>query len=565
MLASKALNYAHFIISSDGPRSLATHAASNASGRPVQGNQQAGPQLWLEAQKLALSGRLSEAKIACLTLLEHHPQQLMVRLMLASILMAQGEVRAAAEQTKLAASGLPDDADLICRVARCLLALGESNAALACLHHPQVARTNAGPTLLSLAHVFQGLGRHVEALAFMDRARLAGVDSADFRYFRALQLQFNGRMSEAITELEACLDSGPTYGRASLTLARSHRQTATHNHIDFIRARLAAVAKGSEDHASFEFALHKELEDLGDYEEAWRALQRGNAVMHARLPYDATSEQGVFDALKQRFDAPARVCGVSAPDGPIPIFIVGMPRSGTTLLERILGGHSMVASPGELPDFPRQLRWTADLHGHALLDNALLARCSGLDDALLGQRYLEQTRWRAEGRRYYIDKLPPNFMLLGFIRNAIPHAKILHMVRDSMDVCFSNYRAMFGDAYAYSYNEQSLAHHFGLYNGLMRHWHRVMPGFVKDVPYSDLVRNTERVCRDVLAFCGLEFETGCLDTARNEAPVATLSSAQVRESVHTRSLGAWRRYEAQLRPLQRALGAELQRAASAAS
>ena len=216
----------------------------------------------------------------------------------------------------------------------------------------------------------------------------------------------------------------------------------------------------------------------------------------------------------------------------------------------MLGNHSRVAAAGELDDFPRQLRWCADHHGHGLLDHALLQACDGIDAAQLGQRYLAQTRWRAAGRDFFIDKLPPNFMLLGFIRRALPQARVVHVSREPMDVCFSNYRAMFGNAYGYSYGFDSLAHHHGQYRRLMAHWHAAMPGFVLDLPYASLVRDSEAAARRLFDFCGLSLEPGCGDTTRNTGAVATLSAAQVRQPIHARGLGEWRRYERQLQPLR---------------
>lgn len=476
-----------------------------------------------------------------------------VLLLLASVSLATGSVRDAVVHLQRAASSLADDIEAIGRVAQALSRIGETRTARECLAHPAIARSANARALLMLAHVSQGLGLHAEALALMERARARGLDGADFRYFHALQLQFNGRIDEAEKQMESCLAMGPTFGRASLTLARVRGQTPASNHVEFLRSRLAKVEPGSEDHAAFEFALHKELDDLGQGEEAWLALQRGNEVMRRRLGHDPSTERAIFDALVARFGTEAVPATAAMPPGPVPIFIVGMPRSGTTLLERILGNHSMVMPAGELADFPRQLRWTADLHGHALVDLPLLDACEGLDFALLGRRYLDQAQWRAQGRRFFVDKLPPNFMLVGFIRRALPHARILHMVRDPMDVCFSNYRALFGDAYAYSYGLESLGHHHRQYQRLMRHWHATMPGSVLDVDYAGLVRDSAPAARRILAFCGLPYEAACLDTTSNAAPVATLSSAQVRLPIHQRSLGEWHRYEGQLEPLRRAL------------
>jgi hypothetical protein len=264
-------------------------------------------------------------------------------------------------------------------------------------------------------------------------------------------------------------------------------------------------------------------------------------------------EAALFDAVIARCDAEFTREPRHRFDGPMPIFIVGMPRSGTTLLERILGNHSQVTPAGELADFSRQWRWVTDRHGQRLLDAALVEGAGETDFAEVGRRYLEQSQWRAGGRPYYVDKLPPNFMLAGFIRRALPQAKIVHMTREPMDLCFSNYRALFGDAFAYSYDLDALAAHHRQYRRLMAHWHAVMPGAIHDVDYAALVQDTEAAMRALLAHCGLPFEAGCLDTAGNPAPVATLSSAQVREPIHGRALGEWKPYAAQLTGLRRAL------------
>ena len=508
---------------------------------------------WAEAQRHVAARRWNQADAQLRTLLRRHADAVPVRLLLAGVILAQGGVRGAAEQLITTLRYLPDDMSLICRVAQSLAKVGETVATLQCLTHPEIARSRSGPALLALAHVRQGLGQHEQSLALMERAKQAGLNDADFLYFHALQLQFNGRIAEAEAELESCLAKGPSFGRASLTLARIRRQTAERNPLQDLRARLAVVPPGGEDHAALEFALHKELDDGGHYQNAWEALQRGNAIMHQRLGYDAAAEEAVFDALIERFPQPACTARDAPGAGPQPIFIIGMPRSGTTLLERIVGNHSQVAPAGELSDLPKQLRWTADCHGHPLLDLPLLEATKTLDAALLGKRYLEQSQWRAGGHRHYVDKLPPNFMLVGFIRQALPQAKILHMVRDPMEICFSNYRALFGDSYAYSYDLGALAHHYRQYRRLMAHWHAVAPGFVLDVAYDALVQDTGSTARRVLDFCGLPFEDECLDTAGNRAAVATLSSAQVRAPIHQRALGEWRRYADELQPLQRAL------------
>jgi hypothetical protein len=183
----------------------------------------------------------------------------------------------------------------------------------------------------------------------------------------------------------------------------------------------------------------------------------------------------------------------------------------------------------------------------------LIGHSTDLDYREVGLRYLKQTQWRAQGRRYYIDKLPANIQMVAFIRRALPHALILHLVRDPMDTCFSNFKAMFGNISPYSYDLGAMAHYHGQYTRLVRHWHNTLPGAMLDVPYASLVQDPETTLRCVLAHCGLDVEDACLRPEHNTAPVATPSSTQVRESIHTRGLGQWRHYASQLEPLRAAL------------
>ena len=308
--------------------------------------------------------------------------------------------------------------------------------------------------------------------------------------------------------------------------------------------------------AGFESARFKELDDLGRREEAWQALARSNALMHAFNAYDARGEGAVTDAIIGASHAMTAndVRSASTFEGPTPIFIVGMTRSGTTLLDRMLSSHSQVVSAGEINDFRCQLRWMTDVPAGGVQGMVQAQqRSPAIDFAKLGARYLRQTQWRAQGRRFYIDKLPINFRMVHLIRRALPHAPILHMMREPMDVCFSNFKAMLGPASAYSYDMHTLAHYYGQYVRLTNHWRSTLPGAMFDVSYARLVNEPAATLQQVLQHCGLQDEEACLHPERNAAPVATPSSAQVREPIHTRALGEWRHYAKQLEPLRLAL------------
>ena len=506
--------------------------------------------LWLRAQRYIAEEQIAAARIALEALTQRDPGRVAAKMLLASVYLSEGRVREAAEQAITACRMLPEDADAVATATHCLLRIGEMTAARDCLaRFDALNRKLDGRQLTALAHVYQMLGDHPSGLELMNRAQVQGYDNPDFRYFHALQMQFNGQVDAARSRLESCLQLGPTFGRASLALARMSRQTPGSNHLDYIRAQLKRVEQGSEDHAAFEFAQYKELEDLGQYDDAFAALERGNAIKLAHVSHNVAIEGDLFKGISHRVTADFIHSPGAAIEGPVPIFIVGMPRSGTTLLDRLLDNHPDVVSTGELADFPRQLRWAANLHGNDLVDGRLLERLPNIDYAELGRRYLAQTQWRVSDSPYYVDKLPSNYMLLGLIHRALPHAPILHMVRDPMDVCFSNYRALFGESYLYSYQFDALSAHYIRYRELMHHWHCAMPGVIFDVDYSRLVTKPEEILSSIFTHCGLRQVLGCSDLTRNTSAVNTLSSVQIREPIHARNLGAWRRYEKQLTPL----------------
>lgn len=503
--------------------------------------------LWARIRRYLETRQEDAARIALEKLVQAAPADVEARVLLAgAIVSSDARVRECLAHLEAATKALPENADLVAMVALAMLRVGDVIGARRCLENPAVVATTSIEDSMSLAHVHQLLGEHAKSLAFMDRAKALGHDNPDFRYFRGLQLQFNGRLQEAEAEMETCLKMGPTFGRASLMLARLKTQTRQSNHLAYIREQLRRAEPDSEDRASFEFAQYKELEDLGEDDEAWAALERANRIMDRLFRHDGQAEGRLFDALIERTGTDFLQPASTEFDGPAPIFVIGLPRSGTTLLERILGNHSMVESAGELNDFPRQMQWQANHYCFPVLDATLLARADELDYANIGRRYLQQSQWRARGKKYYVDKLPPNFMLAGFIHRALPQAAILHMVRDPMDACFSNYKAMFGNAYAYSYEPNLLVDHYRRYRRLMAHWHGVMPGRILDVSYNELVRDPETKTREILAFCQLPFEAGCADLTRNRTPVATLSSAQTRRAINDRSIGEWRRYSGKL-------------------
>lgn len=510
--------------------------------------------LWRKAEQHLRDGLVAPAKATLESLLAHDPDQPRVHLVLGGIAWKHDRIREATEHGLAASRCNLTSPEIVCDVIAALVQVGESAAASRLFTHRKLIEGGlAVSILMRLSGQAQINGEHERALEFLERARNSGAEGSDFQCYLGVQLTFNGRLDEAERALESCTQDNPAAGRAGLFLSRLRKQTAEHNHLANLSKGLTTVRRGSEEHAALEFARYKELEDLGSYEEAWQALANANRVVHEIVRHDRASEAAAMARLVECSRGWEACESTIEREGPCPIFIVGMPRSGTTLLDRIMGNHSQVANAGELGDFGWQLRWVVDHRTPAYPDALTLDRLADIDFAVLGRRYLQHTQWRAGGKPFYVDKLPANWVLSGLVARALPNARILHLVRDPMDVCFSNFRAFLGYSYPYAYDLASLAQHYLDYRRVMTHWQRAFPDRIMNVAYSDLVEDPSKVSEQVFAFCGLQFEPGCTDLTRNQGAVATLSMIQVRQSIHRRNFGQWRPYTKWLRPLKDAL------------
>jgi hypothetical protein len=239
--------------------------------------------------------------------------------------------------------------------------------------------------------------------------------------------------------------------------------------------------------------------------------------------------------------------------GPAPIFVVGQPRTGTTLVERIISAHSQVQSAGELQQFGLSVRRLVDYRGAERFSPQLLTEAAELDGPTLGRAYLAATARLHGPAARFVDKLPSNFLYLPLILKALPRARIVHVVRGPMDACFSSFKQLFADAYPHSYDQAEMARHFARYHRLMAVWRKRFGEHFIDVRYEDVVSETDTQARRLLEHLALPWEDGCLEFHRQPGAVATASAVQVREPAHTRSVGRWRRYAAELAPMQTVL------------
>lgn len=390
--------------------------------------------------------------------------------------------------------------------------------------------------------------------AFRRAAALAPAD-AGIRFNLGTALTFLGDIAGAERELETCIALSPQHWRAHHSLSQLRRQTPGSNHVSRLRA-CAAEAKGRVTATTFlNMALAKELDDLGDHDAAFEHMVAGKGAPRALLGYSRERERDLFESLAEGFPEPWSSATTRGSDLIDPIFIVGMPRTGTTLVDRILSSHPAVQSAGELHDFPSAWKRALGGPGFEMFNPAHIraANSAAIDWATLGGTYAASTRAFTGSRPRFTDKLPHNFLYLGYIACALPRASLVCVRRNPLDTCLSNFRQLFAPEspyFDYSYDLLDIGHYYIQFDRLMAHWKASFPGRIHEVHYEALVRDQDTSSRALVAHCGLDWDDACLAFEKNAAPVTTASAAQVRAPIYTSALDRWKRYGHRLAPLR---------------
>ena len=358
-----------------------------------------------------------------------------------------------------------------------------------------------------------------------------------------------GRLEEGVEAYRKAIELMPTLGEVWWSLANLKTVRFTGEDIAAMQAALASGEVAKDDRFHLDFALGKAFEDRGEPEPAFAHYAAGNALRRTELDYDADETERLVDRLIQistpEFFAASAGQGCDAPD---PIFVLGMPRAGSTLVEQILSSHSLIEGTTELPDIPALARRDQryPLHLPELTPEQLAGQ---------GEEFLKRSRiQRKTERPFFIDKLPNNWMHIPYIRLILPNAKIVDARRHPLGCCFSNFKQHFAKGQAFSYSLDDMGRYYRDYVRLMAHLDRVQPGLVHRVTYENMVDDTEAEVRALLDYCGVEFEPACLAFHQTERAVRTPSSEQVRQPIYRDGTEAWKPFSAQLDPLRAALG-----------
>ena len=360
-----------------------------------------------------------------------------------------------------------------------------------------------------------------------------------------------GNQEECINSYNEAISFDNNFGEAYWSLANLKTYKFSGDEILNMEKRVELTEVPEREKVHFLFSLGKAFEDMGSYDESFEYYKRGNDLNRGRTTYDPKAIEALSERLKLFFteDRLNKYKG-SGDNSNSPIFIVGLPRSGSTLIEQILASHSKIEGTMELPNIMNIARKLGNSTKDRTAYPEVIDTLQGIDLTDLGKSFINETQFLRTGKQHFIDKMPNNFSHIGLIKLILPNAKIIDARRNPMDTCFSCFKQLFARGQAFTYDLSEIARYYVNYVNLMDHWDKVLPGYVYRVQHEDLLNNQERVTRDLIDFCEVDFESSTLEFYKTKRAVKTASSEQVREPINTKGLNQWKNYEIHLKDLK---------------
>ena len=543
--------------------------------------------IFADAVRHHLAGRIEDAVARYHRVLFLKPDYAEAHNNLGAALAAQGRVEDAVARYKCALALKPDSVDAHNNLGVALAAQGRIGDAMAHYERALALNPRHAGVHHNLGLALAAQGRWDEAVAHYKRAVFLKPDYADAHNNLGIALATQGNPDDAMAHYGRAIGINPNHAEAHNNMGNIFREQGQFDdamahygrviairpamvEAHYHRAEIRIFRRGDADLAAIEtladrddlpankapfvhFALAKAFEDAGDDARAFEHLRKGNASKRSQIEYDEPRVADMFRRISTAFDK--RLFERIEFDGPeaagdpssVPIFVVGMPRSGSTLIEQILASHPQIHGAGELGNLEKAARVVPFPECIPALDALTLRR--------IGQAYLASLPAPGEGKVRIVDKLPDNFLRIGLIRLILPNAKIIHTVRNAADTCVSCYSKLFTSGQHFSYEMGELGRYYRHYSELMTHWGSVLPpGAMLDVAYEDVVDDLEGQARRLIAYCGLRWDDRCVSFHKTRRPVRTASAVQVRRPLFRSSLQRWRKYEAGISPLRQALG-----------
>ena len=438
----------------------------------------------------------------------------------------------------------------------CLGALGDLHEARITAEHVAGHLFESAEVSSAFALSLSRLGLYEDARRHYAQAIKLDPGKSQNYYNLATVERFLGDTEAAQAALTRCLALDPDDEDALFLRAGLKTQTDEDNNVDDLQEAYIRAEGQPPKRVRICYALSKELEDMGDYDRSFEYLSEGSSLRRSGIKYTLQNDLDAIQSIRETYTAEVFDGRIEGHVNAEPIFVIGMPRTGTTLVERILSNHSVVQSAGELPTFSVELvkhcqRINGDMPERP---SDLVPRSIGVNFEELGAAYIAGARPKSTATAHFIDKLPLNFLYAGLIHLALPKAKIILLERDPMDACYAVYKTLFEGIYPFSYDLTELGEYLLAYRQLIDHWQTVMPGVMHVVKYEDLVTEPKPVVENLLSYCGLSYEEACLKYYESNEAVTTASAVQVRDNFFQSSIGKWRNYEKPLASVAEMLG-----------
>jgi tetratricopeptide (TPR) repeat protein len=435
--------------------------------------------------------------------------------------------------------------------AQCLASLGDMERLSIEVQQLSSRKMETAYQYSAVAMLLTQLGKREDAVALYEKAAKLEPKAAVHVYNMACMQRSLGELEAAEINYDKAIRLNPADYESYKIRSDLRRQTPDRNHVDELEQLLDSGIDDERGMVQICYGVAKELEDLGEAERSFRHLKTGSDRRRKLMKYEVERDLETIEAIKRTFSRGVFTDPGGGCDNDEAIFILGMPRTGTTLVERILASHTDVFAAGELNNFAAQLMtmMRAQNIDKKVTRDEMVRSSAKLDFRSLGEAYVKSTRPFTGKTARFIDKMPLNYLYVGLIHLALPKATIINLQRHPMDTCYAIYKQLFVDAYPFSYDLEEIAKYYVAYHQLMEHWHAVLPGVIHTIQYESLVDDIETQTRQMLDACGLDWQAQCLRFYENKEASTTASTAQIRRPIYKSSVGKWHDYEEQLQPV----------------